>query len=159
MTKPSLPTAKSVRDLLTTLFGRDVELAEKVAADSRVPATSTVAAYRDDANNTVAVVVADLPSSAYLAAMLGLTSKDSADEEVKRGVLSEASTESLHETLSIMGALFNAEGLPRVGIHAVHGSGETVPPRLAAFAEQIGSRLDLTLTLPGYGSGDLSIVV
>lgn len=159
MSNTALPTTKAVRDLLSTLFGRDVELSELPTVEPDLAPSSTVAVYRNAGNNDAAVVTADLTLSAHLAAMLGLTSKDAADEAVRRGTLSDAYAENLHEILSIMGALFNAEGSARVGLHAVHGPGEPVPPRVAAFAASIGSRLDLTLSLPGYGAGVMSIVV
>jgi hypothetical protein len=154
-----LPTSKSVRDLLSDLFGREVEVAERAVLDPELHPGSSVGVYRDDAKNTAAVVTADLALSVYLAAALGLTSKEAADEAVSTGALSDSYAENLHEILNIISGLFNAPGRRHVALHAVHGPGESLVPRVSTFATAVGSRLDLTVSVPGYGSGAMALVV
>lgn len=159
MAQRQLPTVKAVHDLLNDLFGRDVEIAARAVLTPELPPNASVGVYRDDAKNTVAVVTADLALAAYMAAGLALTSKDDAEELVAKGVLPDGFAETTHEILNIMGSLFNAPALPHVRLYAMHRPGEPVPPLAASFATATGQRLDLTVTIPGYGSGELALVL
>lgn len=74
------------------------------------------------------------------------------------GGLPDAYAENLHEVLNIMGRLFDATGSPHVRFHAMHSPGEPVPPLVTSLATMAGRRLDVTLSIPGYGSGEMSLV-
>lgn len=158
MAESQLPTVKAVHDLLGDLFGRVVDVTAQVVLEPTLAPTTSVGVYRDEAKNTVAVVTADLALAAHLSAGLALTSKDGADEIVAKKVLPDASAETLHEILNIMGSLLNGPTTPHVQLHAVHWPGEPVPPLVSSRATATGSRLDLTVSVPGYGSGQMSIV-
>jgi hypothetical protein len=160
MNEIPLPSAKAVRDLLSELFGRDVDVAQSdLPAEPRLDPRSTVAVYRDDAKNTAGVVTADLTLSTYLAAGLSLVSKDSADEAVSAGTLPATYAENVREVLSIVGTLLNSPVSRAVRMGAIHLPGEPVPFRVSDRAVATGRRLDLQVSISGYGSGQMSVVV
>ena len=158
MTTTVLPSAKAVRELLSDLLARDVELTTSDEAPSALPRGTSVGVYRDDARNIVAVVTVDLTLSTYLAAALALSSKEAAEEVAESGTLTPIYRENLHEVLNIVGTLFNGESARHVRLHELHTPGEPLPPAAAAFATAFGSRVDLDVSIPGYGAGRLGVV-
>lgn len=153
-----LPSSKDVRDLLSDLLGRDVTVAQEDAPATAPAADSTVAVYRDDARNLVAIVVTDLALSGHLGAALALMSKDTVAEAVADRSLPAVLAENAREVLSIVGTLFN--GHRPVRLADVHLPGEAVPMQISAHSTALGRRrMDLDVAVPGYGSGQMSVVV
>lgn len=159
MAEIQLPTVKAVHDLLNDIFGRDVDVVAQAVFEPKLAPDASVGVYRDEAKNLVAVVVADLALSAYLAAGLALTSKNDAEETVRKGMLPGSSAETMHEILNIMSTLFNDTSSRHVRFHALHPPKEPVPPLVSARATTTGRRLDVTVSVPGYGSGQMSLVL
>jgi CheY-like chemotaxis protein len=154
----ALPTPKAVRDLFVGLLGRDVEVAvtDPYAPEDGRPAT--LAVYVDDALRARAVVVTDLPMSAYSGAAVGLVPAGVAEDSIFQGELGELLRENLSEVLNVCASLLNAEGLPHLRLHAVYPAGATAPSDVVAFAGVLGQRLDLRTTISGYGVGRFSVV-
>lgn len=157
MSDSPLPSAKDVRDLLHDLLVRDVAVTQEDRPTAGTPATSTVAVYHDDARDIAAIVVVDLALSSFLGAALALISKDTAEQAVADRSLPELLAENLREVLSIVGTLFNTH-VP-VRLSDVHLPTEPVPMRVAERATSFGHRrMDLAVTVPGYGVGQMSVV-
>lgn len=159
MSSSALPTPKDVRDLLSDLLGRQVEVVAHDAPATPLAAGTTVGVYHDDRHNTVAVVTADLSLSAHLAAAIALTTKDGAEEAVRNRCLPATYTENLHEVLNVLGTLFNGPSTPATRLDAMHAPGEPVPPRTAELAGRTGHRVDMAVSIPAYGSGELGVVM
>jgi hypothetical protein len=159
MATTTLPTVMDVRNLLGDLLGREVETTLQDGTPGPLDPRACVGVYQDDRHNSVAVITTDLPLSVYLAASLALTSKDAAEEVVKEKALSPAYAENLHEILNVFGTLFNRPGTPPTRLAAMHAPGDPVPPRVASQAAGTGNRLDTTVTIRGYGSGQMSVVI
>ena len=159
MATTTLPTVMEVRNLLGDLLGREVETALQDGTPAPLDPRACVGVYQDDRRNSVAVVVTDLPLSVYLAAALALAHKDAADEVVQQRTLTPTYTENLHEILNVVGTLFNRPGSPPTRLTAMHAPGDPVPPRVATQAGSTGNRLDMTVSIPGYGSGQMSLVL
>jgi hypothetical protein len=158
-TMTPLPPAKAVRDLLLDLLGRNIDVAP---ADPYAPEggeRATLAVYVDDSMRTRAVAVADLQLSAYAGAAIGLVPAGGAEAAIEDGALPTAIEENLYEVLNICAALLNAEGLPHVKLYGMYGPGTVPPVDVSGFARTIGRRLDLQVTVAGYGAGRLSIVL
>ncbi|HET7328547.1 MAG TPA: hypothetical protein VFJ14_14820 [Nocardioidaceae bacterium] len=155
----ALPTTKALRDLLLDLLGRDVEVAptEPYAPEADERATSAV--YVDDSMHTSAVMVADLPFSAYAGAAIGLVPVGGAKAAIEDRELAPTVRDNLYEVLNICASLLNGEGRPHVKLHTMYEPGAWPPADVSAYAKALGRRLDLTVDIAGYGSGRLSIVV
>ena len=155
----SLPPAKAVRDLLLDLLGRNVDVAPGDPYAPEGGERATLAVYVDDAMRTRAVAVADLPFSAYAGAAIGLVPAGGAEAAIEDRALSTAIEENLYEVLNICAALLNAEGAPHVKLYGMYGPGTVPPVDVSGFARTIGRRLDLQVTVTGYGAGRLSLVL
>jgi len=154
-----VPAPKAVRDLLLELLDRGVEVD---VADPYAPEpgeVSTLAVYVDDAMRTTAVALADIGFSARAGAAIGLVPPGGAEVAIEENELSPMVAENLYEVLNICASLMNAEGLPHVKLHQVYAPGVLPPADAAAYARSFGRRLDLAVTIAGYGAGRLSLVL
>jgi CheY-like chemotaxis protein len=152
-----VPTPFEVRDALTTLLSRDVEVD---AGDpfSGEDARTTYAVYVDDRLAARVVAVADVGFSAHAGAAVGLVPAPLAASTVRRGTLPDLLAENLDEVLNVCAAALNGPGRPHLRLWAVHHAGEDAPPDVVGFAAVPGRRLDLLVTIPSYGEGRLSFV-
>lgn len=154
-----LPAPKEIRDLLTELLGREVAVSPSapLAATPRNPCT--VGVYVDDSLQVVALVVTDLPLSAYVGAAIGLVPVGGATQAIEEGALGETLRENLYEVLNISAASFNAEGADHVRLYDVHHAGDALPPDILARSLTLGRREDLAVDVQGYGSGRIAVVL
>lgn len=157
MTVTKLPDAKAVRDLLTDLLGKsvDVILADPLPSDAR----TAVAIYTTDRLATAAVVAFTAPLAAYLGAALGLLPPAGAKEAAAAGSLPANLEENFSEVVNILASLFNRKGAPHVKLYSVVPPGAPVPADVARLFGGLGARLDLAVAVPAYGDGRVSLVL
>jgi hypothetical protein len=67
--------------------------------------------------------------------------------------------ENLGEVFNILTALFNVPERPHLKMYAVHLPGELPAADVSASLRAFGKRSDLEVTVAGYGTGKLSIVL
>jgi hypothetical protein len=154
-----LPHPKEVKDLLGDMLGRDITVAP---CDPYTPVMTdrhSVAVYVDDQNQMAAVAALDLPLSVWVGAAIGLVPAGGAEDQVDEGELSRLVRENLYEVMNIFSALFNKPGAPHLKIYSMHAPGEAVPSDVALLVKSLGNRLDLDVTVAGYGSGKIGVVI
>ena len=155
-----LPAALEVRELLTSLVGRDFEaLTGAAMVDPSAPGGAVVAEYVDDAMRLAALIVADLPLAAGAGAAIALLPPAGVSESVSLGEISIAQFENFSEILNVLASLFNGEGAPHLKLSAVHAPGQALPTDVAPWVMSYVARLDLELSVQGYGVGTISILV
>lgn len=155
-----LPAALEVRELLEGLVGREFEaLTGAEMVDPGAPSGAVVAEYVSDQMKLAALVVADLPFAAGAGSAIALLPPGGVSESIEFGELSIPQLENFSEILNVMASLFNAEGAPHLKLSGVHGPGEALPNDVAPWVLAYVPRLDLELTIKGYGEGKLSILV
>jgi hypothetical protein len=104
-------------------------------------------------------VILDLPLSAYLGAALGLVPPGGARAAVEDGELPANLEENLGEVVNIAAALFNVPAAPHLKLHQLLAPGSPLPADVVAVLSGIGGRLDLSVEVPNYGSGRMSVVL
>lgn len=155
-----LPHQKAVRDMLEELLGRDCDVA--LASEPLVPSATDlvgVGVYVDDALKTAAVVATDLSLSAIAGAAIGLIPKGGAEACVEDRELSPMVRDNYYEVLNILSALFNLPGHPHTKLYSVSYPGDVPPSDISARLRSIGGRLDLTVSVAGYGKGKIAFVL
>lgn len=154
-----LPGPFEVRELLEDLLGRQVtvETSAPLAPGPRRPATFGV--YVDDTLLIRAMICLDLPLSAYAGAAIGLVPPKVAEEAVALQQLTPLLTENLGEVLNIAVTLFNQDNSDHLRLHAVYPAGSPPPGDVHGAALTLGRRTDLSVSVAGYGSGALSLVI
>ena len=154
-----LPAAKDVRDMLTGLVGKPVGVNPGSPVTPTPDKPVSVAVYVDPHMAINALCVMDLGASAYTGAALALLPPGGAQDAVEEdGELSGLMVEALHEVVNVLSALFNTPGAPHSKLHKLYAPGEELPGDLAGMLAAF-NRVDLTIEIPTYGKGAISLVL
>lgn len=153
-----LPHPKDVRDMFEGLLGRGVEVEPGQPVTPTVSSWAAVGVYVEDNLTLSAVVVADVPLAAYAGAALGLLPLGGAQDAIGLGTVDGAMWENFAEMLSIGISLLNHDDTPHVRLYETFPPGELPAADVLELARGLGRRLDLSVTIAGYGAGSLSIV-
>jgi hypothetical protein len=152
-----LPSRAALRSLVEDLVGRPVELAD---ADPVSAAPSNVlAVYVTDRLAMAAVAVVDLPGAARLGAALGLLPRGGVEDAIDEGQLSAMLRDNCYEVLNVLASALNTPGAPHVRLYEMYGPNTSLPADVAALAHALGQRLDILLSITGYGDVHLPVVV
>ena len=147
--------AKAVRDMLTDLLGRTVEVRRRPCRSrpgraSPSPSRSTSTTRRSFA----AVGVADLRFSACVARRSASSLHRPPTRRSRTGALSDTLAENLHEVLNIAASLLNAEAVEHVRLDQMLRPRHSAAGAVAACVQALGRRLDLGVDIAGYGKDD-----
>lgn len=152
-----LPSRHAVRSLISDLVGREVELNDSDAVAKKP--TNVVAVYVDDRTSMNAVMVCDLACAARLGGALGLLPPPGVEDAIDEGDMYPLLRDNCYEVLNVLAAVFNVPGAPHVRLYEMYGPGDSLPPDVAGLAYAVGGRMDVVLSIAGYGDGRLSVVV
>jgi hypothetical protein len=151
----TLPSSMAVRELLERLLGRDVDT---VLCPPPIAATSVLGLYVCDRDRMTAVLTLDLPLAAYLGSSLALMPPRAAEAAIADGELSPDLLENIGEVLNVLAAVLNAHSDTHQRLYQTC-PGSEAPADAAAHSKALGNRLDLAITVQGYGAGTLSWVL
>jgi hypothetical protein len=158
--KSPLPTAQEVRELIGGLLGRDLEMSTGAPmTDPEGPGGAVVAEYVSDRLSLNALIAMDLGAAAHIGAALALMPPAVSKEAVAEGELTDVLLETAGEVLNVMAALFNPEGAPHLRLGEVHPPQSPLPKDVAPWIKAYVARLDLAINVPGYGPGQISVLV
>jgi hypothetical protein len=154
-----LPQPKAVRDLLLDLFGRDVDV---TVSDAWAPMPKDMAAaaeFVDDRMTLRAIALLDLSMAVYAGAAIGLIPAAGAQDMVEERMPTEMVEDNLYEVLNVLTSVFNTASSAHVKIAAMQPPGADLPADVAAIVRRLVGRLDLTVSIDGYGTGRLALVL
>lgn len=153
-----LPTHKAVRDLLAGATRRSVTVgrAQPFAPDPGAGATFGV--YVDDRMRTLAVVACDVPMSVLTGAAVATVPVGGVESELADRSPSVRTTEALRGVLAELAALLRPAGGAEAVLHAIYPPGVAPPSDLVTYVRTVGQRLDLEVSISGYGRGVMSLV-
>lgn len=152
-----LPSRHALRSLLEGLTGRDIELRDGDPVPPK--ATNVIAVYVTDKIVTSAVCVVNIEGAARLGGSLGMLPKGGVDDAIDTRDLYSPIRENCYEVLNVLSAVFNVPNAPHVKLYEMYGPDQDVPGDVAALAATMGSRMDLSISIAGYGDGLMSVVV
>lgn len=155
MTTRTLPSSFAVRNMLSDLVGREVE----VSPGERVTGSASVAVFVTDQMKMAGLALIDLPLSAYVGGALALLPPGGVADMVEESDLSDLVVENVFEVANVMAGIFNTPGASHVKLFQLFEPGEPLPPDVREAAAAYGARLDLVVSVAGYGKGSLSLVV
>jgi hypothetical protein len=158
MSTVPLPTHKAVKDVFDGMLGRDVGIENGLRVDPAARPAPSTAVYVDDRNQISAVVLMDFPLTAYVGAALGLVPPGGAEAAIEDREISPSLQENTYEMLNVLSAVLNGCSQTHQRLSRVHRPGEPVPADVAPWQTVPTKRLDLRLTVKGYGSGLLNII-
>jgi hypothetical protein len=152
-----LPTMHSVRVVLEGLVGRTIDFSDCHA----VPRISSNvrAVYATDEDQLAAVAVTDIQGAARLGGALGMLPKGGVDDVIDDHDLTGLIRDNVYEVLNVLGSVFNVADAPHVRLTEMYGPGQSAPDEVENLAYAAGGRLDIEVSIAGYGNGRLCIVV
>ncbi|WP_029434214.1 hypothetical protein [Blastococcus sp. URHD0036] len=154
-----LPTSKDAKDMLSGLVGKPVAVAPGAPVTPTERSPVSVAVYVDPQLNVNALCVMDLALSAWTAGALAMLPPGGVQDAVEEdGELSSMLTEALYEVVNVVSALFNVPGAPHSKLHKLFAPGDDIDGDIAGMLAAF-NRLDLQVEVPGYGKGNLSLVI
>jgi len=155
-----LPAALDVREVLEGLLGRDVDVATGgPMVNPSLEGGALVGIYVDRFLKLGALMLLDLPLAARAGAAIGLIPAAVANDAIEDRALSPALFDNGAEILNIAAGMFNAEGAAHLKLDRAYAPGEPLPADVAQWVLAYVRRLDLTVTIKGYGPGKLSALV
>jgi len=154
-----LPPTKNLKDLLEGMLGRDVDLDPSAKPlDSIDTVGSLIATYRDDDFGLRALLGWSLPAGAHVGTSIGLLPAPLAKDMVADRALRADVVDNLAEVSNVMAALFDLPGNPHVRMVERFHPAATAPAELAAVLYRHADRIDLDVSVKGYGAGKLALV-
>ncbi|HEY3436521.1 MAG TPA: hypothetical protein VGK35_02420 [Actinotalea sp.] len=154
-----LPSALDVRELLEGLLGRDVEgVVGTGAVDPTQHPGAIVGVYVDDMLGLRAIVVLDVALSAHVGASIALIPRTAAEQSIEDGLLTPNLYDNTAEVLNVAASLFNVDGAPHVRLYEAYAPRETLPADVSRWVLAYVARLDMELTIAGYGVGRISVL-
>ena len=146
-----------VGELFAGIIGKRVTAAKAAPMNLKAKAPRVYGVYRDREKPVTCLCIFDLPFSVYSAGAMfnfpGCTMNDS----LRAGALDEALVDTVREILNISAQLFNDYG--RQVFKNLYTTPESLPGDAAAVINAPAGRLDLTASIPGYGSGQIAILI
>ncbi len=152
-----LPSRHSVRSLIEDLVGRGVDLTDGEVLPAKT--TNVVAVYVNDKVNLSAVIAVDLECAARLGGALGMLPPGGVADAIEERDLPPLMRDNCYEVLNVLAAAFNTPGAPHVKLYEMYGPNQAVPTDVANLVGAAGGRVDVVLSISGYGTGMMSIVV
>jgi hypothetical protein len=152
-----LPNRHAIRNTIEDLVGRTVTLSDGCAPEANP--TNVVGVYVNDALATLAIAVIDIECATRMGGALAMIPKAVVEEAIEAGELPEPLDNNCYEVLNVLAAVFNIPNAPHVRLYNLYTPGVPLPPDVASLAKLAASRMDVELTIAGYGSGMMSIVV
>jgi hypothetical protein len=156
-TQRTLPAPKNVKDVLEDLLGRPVTVAEGMPVQTADLPSTAVATYVTERLQLGAVIALDMPLAAYAGAAVGLIPAGGAQACLEDKALSPAIAENLVEICNIMACVLNKEGCSRLKLERTYLPADPPPNDVLGCLLAIGRRIDLGVSITGYGGGRLSV--
>lgn len=151
-------TAETICGLLSNLLGRKVTSAKAAPLPLGRRGPRITAVYMENEDTVISICVCDLALAAYAGAALLMVPVGTAKECIYSGKCSAELLENVAEILNICRQCFESPG-HHVCAEQLYATPESVPAPIAAVIATPHHRLDLEITIAGYGSGRLSIVI
>lgn len=157
--KPTpVPSAFEVRDLFESLLGRGVEWTGTSDVVDPIDG-ATVGAFVNDLGAVVAVILIDVPLTAWAGSAIALLPHVGAEQTVKTGLVTPAQFDNIAEIFNIAASMFNKPTTQHLKLHSTYAPRETLPPDVQKWALAPAGRIDGKLDIQGYGGGRISVVV
>jgi hypothetical protein len=154
-----LPIQEDIRDFLVDLLGRGVAVDKGSVLELDADAAAVVADYQTDDGELAAVVVLDGPLACRAGAALVMVPSVVAEESVTANVVPDSLLDNVREIVNIMARQLNGESSPHVRLRSVHVLPTELPPDTAGLLAEPEARRSFDLTIEGYGSGKLAMLV
>lgn len=148
---------EGIQFILRGLFDKPVKVQATGKYEPAMAKPSILVVYADNTDKTAGVIVCSLLVAARLGAALSLIPDRTAEEAVKKGYLDESLLDNFREVMNICSSLFSDHHGTRVHLKAVTGKLTAIPAEYKALVASATARSDMTVEVPGYAAGPMSV--
>lgn len=152
------PNETEARQMLAMLFGNDLEIAPVDALATEADSGHAAAVFVTDEGLPVTACVCDLNFAAFAGSALTRIPPGGAEDAAKSGKLTDNMLGNLNEVMNICSRLFMNGSSPHLRLDKLYASISEIPDDARALVDSITGRLDLKVSIPGYGDGHLSFL-
>jgi hypothetical protein len=153
-----LPDAKTLKDALEQLYGRDVYVRPAKAIAVPKGAVGEVAVFRHDDDTLAALCIADLPFAASCGAALTMIPPPVVAEQLKAGAIADTVEENFREVMNVCSALLNPPGSRHVRLVEVVNQAKTAPKPADALLPAAKDTLHVEIEIDGYPTGHVTLL-
>ncbi|MCU1692139.1 MAG: hypothetical protein JWM64_1230 [Frankiales bacterium] len=153
-----LPSASDVRGLLNGLFDRSVTVHQEPAPVLPGRGVHVVGSYVEDTGRTRGLILCDLTLGCVLGAALALVPMPKVQEALDAGAVPQDLADNTQEVLNVAASLFN-DAEAHLKLKAVQVAPEPVTEDVVELLRAHPHRSDLTVEVPGYGTGVLVLLL
>lgn len=153
----NLPPTKLIKDVIDGMLGKEVAVAP---ADALTPADTiggALAVYVDDGNRLGAVAGWDLSLAANVGAAVALVPVGAAEDAIEEKYLPDHLLENLSEVSNVLASVFQLPGNPHLRLDQMYRPINTADNDAVSMLYALGNRIDLSVSVPNYGGGRLSV--
>jgi hypothetical protein len=150
-----LPDAVHLRHHLEMLFGDGLEVHPAATLGADAPYCG---AYRNNAEEPVAVCLCDKAFAAYAGAALSMLMPNDARKAAEHGTLTDVMRANLYEVMNILSSLFMNEHTQHLRMREM-STPATMDAAVKAIATAPSSHADFKVEIPRYGSGRLVLAL
>ncbi len=154
----TLPVAEDVGVLLNGLFDRAVTARDESRLALAGRDVHMVGAYVEDDGRLRAAILCDLMLGVVLGAALALVPVPRVQDALETGSVPPDFADNTREVLNIAASLFNSADA-HLKLRDVQVAPEPVSDDVVAFLRSQPYRADVTLEVPGYGTGVLAVLL
>lgn len=151
----ALPATALVARILTGILGKQVTVAKAPPMDLKARAPRIYGVYQDREKPITCVCVCDLPLSVYAGGAMLTFPACTINDSLRAGKLEEGLLETVPEILNICAQFFNDYG--RQVFQQLHTTEDGLQPEARTVLSSPAARLDLNITIAGYGSGQMAV--
>ena len=152
------PRDIEVRQMLAMLFGNDLTISETDALPTGADSGNAAAVFISDDDNPVTACVCDMKFAAFAGAALTRIPVGGAEDAAESGELTENMIGNLHEVMNICSRLFMSGNSPHLRLDKLYTKIAEVPENALTMLDSIAGRLDLKVSIPGYGEGQIAFL-
>jgi hypothetical protein len=153
-----MPLSESVQKMWSELLGRPVAVKKTTPSVFSARTPGMVGTYVFDSGKLGALGVCDLALASHAGAALTLMPAAVALESIKAGRLTDTIVENVREVLNISATLFIHELMPHVRLKDIIPLPGKTPDDVTRVMARPAARMDLELTVGGYGAGKLAFL-
>ena len=160
LSKPDrIPPAVEIEELLTTLLDLDVE----VSTISKLPYNSkdicVLGLYRKEEKHLGGLAIGDRYFSNYIGASLTRMPAEGARSDGRQSVVTETILENVGEVFNVLTSTLNARGAPHLTLHQTRKDSMPLAGPLGKIVGVAPNRIDLQVSVPGYGKGTFTLIL
>lgn len=151
------PRDIEVKQMLGMLFG-DVDISEADELPTGNDSGNAAAVFVSDDDQPVTACVCDMKFAAFAGAALTKIPVGGAEDAAESGELTDNMLGNLNEVMNIISRLFMSGSSPHLRLEKTYAKIAEIPESAATMLQGIAGRLDLKVSIPGYGEGHIAFL-